>query len=212
MKAIDALAALNAFAVLEDFLRLQRDAADAVERLGEETLISHAARVAARAHDEHVFELLLSLGRRRKLDGVIAGLGSYQRAEAMPVLLDALLEDEARLSAEAALRQWPDLARPALIRVLVELRAAGGSADESHLRQARSCLALLAEFGPPPPRRKLLRDLMRQEDRQVAILACHLCMATAAPSDVSEALRRLRQLRLSASWSEQLQIDSYLGQ
>jgi hypothetical protein len=210
IRALDALGALGATDVIEDYLRLDRCLADPLERIGEDAVISHAARRLARAHRADSFALLLEVAQRHKLDGVVAALGSYRKREAIPVLIAALREDEARLSAEAALRLLLGRARPALLKVAAGLLSAEAPCDESHLRQGRSCVALLIELGAAKIDQETLAALMAHKDRQVAILACKLCLSSVAAADRKKALRRLRGLRASASWSEKIQIDGYL--
>lgn len=115
-RATEALASLKAYEALEEFLRLEREIDDPVERLGEDTVISSAARAMARSHSQVAFNLLLDLAKRRVLSGVIAGLGSFKRLEAIPCLVGALAEDEVRLTAEAALREIGTAARGLLLR------------------------------------------------------------------------------------------------
>jgi hypothetical protein len=87
---------------------------DPVERLGDEAITNAVALALARLREQQIFQLLLSVAKRRHLPGVIAALGSYHRAEAIPVLLDALAADDCRPAAETALKKLGRLTQPAL--------------------------------------------------------------------------------------------------
>jgi hypothetical protein len=74
-RAVEALAALGAYDVLMDFLRVPREADDPVERMGDEAVTNAAALALTKVREEHVFQLLLLVAKRRHLIGVIAALG-----------------------------------------------------------------------------------------------------------------------------------------
>jgi hypothetical protein len=88
--AAEALAALKSFDTLGEFLRLDREIDDPVERLGEEVVISTAARAIAQLREEWVFQLLLGLAKRHRLSGVLTGVGAFKRRESIPCLVRAL--------------------------------------------------------------------------------------------------------------------------
>lgn len=85
-RAVEALGQLGAFDVLKEFLRDRGAAADPVERLGDDVVISSAARWLAWSKDRNTFAFLLELAARRPLNGIIAALASYRRRDAIPVL------------------------------------------------------------------------------------------------------------------------------
>jgi HEAT repeat protein len=209
-RAADALAALKAHDVLAEFLQLEREISDPIERLGEDAVINSAARGLARAGDERAFRLLSGLARHRLLNGVVAALGSFRRAETIPLLVKALAEDHVRLTAEAAIRSIGAAARPALI----EAAATPDDRDresESSLRKRRSAIALLVDLRASRKEWPALRPLMLDKDVQVAILACRLGLAAGEPVERSYAISRLGALRSGAHWLERLQIDQYLA-
>lgn len=81
--AVRALAALEAYDVLVDYLNAApREAADPVERVGEDAVINAAARALAGLHEARIFELLMSLAETRLLPGAIGALGRFGRVEA----------------------------------------------------------------------------------------------------------------------------------
>ncbi|WP_050421051.1 HEAT repeat domain-containing protein [Bradyrhizobium tropiciagri] len=102
-RAVQALGMIGAFDVIEEFLRRSKPADDPVERVGDDAVISAAALAMARKGDLRTFTILRGLASRRPLIGVISALASYQRCEAVPVLINALGEDECRHAAESAL-------------------------------------------------------------------------------------------------------------
>ena len=114
-RAVEALAALKSFDTLGEFLRLDREIDDPVERLGEEVVVSTAARLIAQLREEWVFQLLLGLAKRRGLSGVLAGLGAFKRPESIPCLVRALTEEDLRPTAEGVLRSFGRAARPQLV-------------------------------------------------------------------------------------------------
>lgn len=142
-RVVQVLAALRAHDVLVDFLKSERKSADPVERLGDDAVINAAARAVAMRRTEDVFLLLLTLAKDRLLPGVVAGLGSFRRHEAIPYLIAALAEDECRPLAEAALKALGSAAYPALLQAAFETETAPGHESPSRLRQRRSISALL---------------------------------------------------------------------
>ena len=123
-RAVEALAALGAQDALIEFLESAPDITDPVERLGEDAVINAAARALCDLREPRVFQLLLSLVKRRTLSGVVAALGPFRRPETIPYLIDALAEDESCPEAEAALREMASLAHDALIVTALQDRGA----------------------------------------------------------------------------------------
>jgi len=195
LRAIDALAALEAYDVLADFLTSGRESGDPVERLGDQVVVSAAARGIARSRREWAFQLLLDLSHRHPWSGVIAALGSFRRKEAIPILTAALTEDETRMSAEAALKAMGPSARNALVEAANLREPTAANESESSLRRRRSALCLLIEMGLPSKLWPRLRHLMDESDIQVALLACKLCLDVAGREDRDAAIARLCQLR-----------------
>ena len=206
-RAVEALAALKSFETLGDFLRLDREIEDPVERLGEEVVISAAARLIARLHEEWIFELLLDLAKRRGLSGVLAGLGVFKRPESIPLLIRALSEDEVRPTAEAVLQSFGRAARPQLIRAANPSKDRVQSGNETNLRARRSAIWILLDIGVTRRDWSLLRPLMRDEDPRIAILACMACAGVGTAADRLDATVCLALLRSSGDWLQRQQID-----
>lgn len=151
-RVVQALAALNAGHMLIEFLTTPHESADPVERLGDDAVVNAAARAVTKYRDESVFQLLLSLAKRRPLPGVIAALGSFGRYETIPYLVDALAEDECRSIAEAALEKLGPAARHALITAVSEASSPQESESPSRIRQRQSALGLLVKMEQPAKR------------------------------------------------------------
>ena len=130
LRAISALVALGARETLIDFLAAPHVFADAVAQLGEEAIVSAVARVLDNTGEERTFRLLMELAQSRISPGVVAALGKSLRKEAIPELIRALGEDEARGQAEAALLDYGVAARTALLVVAAENPPAGERESE----------------------------------------------------------------------------------
>ncbi len=208
-RAVDALRRLGAYDVLFEFLELFREVSDPVERLGEEAVISAAARALADPGDDRVFNLLLSLADIRLLQGVVAALGASGRPEAIPYLIAALAEGECRPAAENALRRFGASAVPSLL--VASTQRPGGPEGESKLRQRRGALRLLAEIGLPRESWPVLRHMMRDEDARIAALACELCLSIAPLPEKREAIRRLTDLLGNEDWGLAAEIEQRLA-
>ena len=175
-RAVEALALIGAHDVLIEFLESSCDIADPVERLGEDAIVNAAARALAGASEPRVFNLLRSLAQKKILPGVVAALGAFGRAEAIPYLVAALGEDESRPAAEAALFALGALARDALMAAARQ-RPFPNRESESKLRQRRAALGLLARIGARDEMLPELRKLMRDRDPGVQLLACEIWLA-----------------------------------
>ena len=205
--AAEALAALRSFDTLGEFLRLDRDINDPVERLGEDVVVGTAARLIAQLREEWVFQLLLSLANCRMLSGVLTGLGAFRRPESIPCLVRALAEDELRPTAEAVLRLFGRAVGPELVRAAIHSVDPIRSESETERRARRSALKALLEVGVSRKEWPLLRPLMQDEDVQIAMLACITCARVGTALDRTDAACRLAVLRPRGNWLQRQQID-----
>jgi hypothetical protein len=174
-RAIDALVALRAFDVLAEFLLAERPICDAVERLGEDVVVSAAARALAAEREDWVYDLLRKLAAHKVLNGILAGLGTFLRTESIPIFVSALAEDEVRLTAARILRQFGSAARLALLEAAIDRDTNDGG--ESQLRKRRSALALLLDLDLPSEIWPMLRTLTEDRDPEIARLARKACAA-----------------------------------
>lgn len=211
-RAVEALASLGAYDTLIEFLESRAEVADPVEQVGEDAVINAAALALRSARDPRVFGLLASLAsRRRSLSGVVAALGEFRAAEAIPYLVEALAEDESRAQAEAALRNIGAPARDALVAAARRDPATDDRESESRLRSRRSALALLLETGVSPDVWPRLREIMDDQDPRLRVLACQLCLTSAPQREREEAVRRLNHLLPNAESLLRLDIERCLA-
>lgn len=210
-RAIEALLALKAYHVLAEFLKAPHEAADPVERLGDDAVINAAARAVAALREPRVFELLMWLAETRPLPGVIAALGASGRAEAIPYLVEALAEDENRPAAEAALQNLGAIAHRALAVAASQISPSLERDSESRLRQRRSALRLLAETGGQPELWPVLRNLVQNGDAEIAVLACKICLICAPEPEKRDAVLRLISLMPTADFVLELEIEHCLA-
>jgi hypothetical protein len=210
-RAVEALAALGSYDVLADFLRSPRPISDAVERLGEDVVVSAAARAIARLHEDWVCRLLADLVVHRPLTGVLAGLGSFRRKDSIPVFIAALGEDDARLTAEAILLSFGKAARPALVAAALDRSHNRDSESESDLRRRRSALGLLRKLGISRKDWPRLRPLLDDDDPQIALLANEICLDAGADEDRARLPDRLTDLRPRVDWLARERIDRLLA-
>jgi len=145
-RAVQALSALKAHDVLVEFLANSHWAADPVERLGDDAVINAAARALAKHRDEDTFQVLLKLSKQRLLPGVVAAIGSFKRAAAIPYLVAGLAEDECRPFAETALEKFGAQARAALTQIVNETATSPDSDSPSCVRQRQSALRILVRM------------------------------------------------------------------
>jgi hypothetical protein len=209
-RAVEALGLLGAFDALEEFLRKRKVTGDPVERLGDDAVTGSAARALARRNNDETFALLYELAARRPLNGLIAALASFRRPEAMPILINALGEDEVRPAAESALVSYGSAARSLLLDAADHLKSSN-DLSESQLRKCRSIVSLLGEIRLEPGDVDRIGQYMMSADTQVSLLACRVALHKGSTSARSCARARLLNLRSKASWLERLQIDQYLA-
>ena len=209
-RAAEALGLWGAFDVLEEFLREWKSAADPVERLGDDVVISRVARAISQRQDVSTFALLCELTSRRPLAGLISALASFRRAEVMPILIGALGEDETRLAAETGLVSFGATARTCLLDAADHLKVCN-DLSESLLRKCRSILKLLGEIKLDGDEEGRLRPFMTSADAQVSVLACRIALRSGSRRTRMDARARLTHLRTRAPWFERLQIDQYLA-
>jgi hypothetical protein len=198
-RVVEALARLHAGDVLIDYLRNPNAVSDPVEQVGEDAVINAVARALADSRRAEVIALLLAWAQRRPLSGVIYALGRLGVIKAIPSLVNALVEDECRPTAERAIRLFGRLAAGALLESAV--RSPRPGEPVVLLNRARSsALKLLAEMGPPSSELcAALRPLMQDGVLGVAFAACRICLQSADRADASAAARRLVDLLAEAN-------------
>jgi HEAT repeat protein len=210
-RVVQALAALDAYDVLIEFLEANRTIADPVERVGEDAVINAAALALANVREQRVFELLLRLAQRSALTGVIGALGGLGRVEAIPLFIDALEEDASRYTAETALWKLGKKACPALSSTVDLKLPSRARESESSARRRRSALKLLAEMDRSRAAWRRLRHLMRDDDAPLAARACGIGLTRGSASERTDAVRRLIELLPQKDWVLREEIEAYLA-
>ncbi len=209
-RAVDALSALRAHNVLIEFLQVERQITDPIERVGEDAVINAAALALASVREQRVLELLLRLARRPVLTGVIGALGAFEAEAAIPALIDALEEDASRVTAAGALRKLGGRARAALTRTVDVRLPTETSESVSSVRRRRSALRLLAELGRSQIPWRVLRRLMRDKDTELAAFACEIGLVSGPASERKGIVGRLIELVGEANWMVQEEIEACL--
>jgi HEAT repeat protein len=208
-RVAEALGLLGAVDVLEEFLRRPRRG-DAVERLGDDVVVSAAARAIARRKDNKTFKLLCELARTHPLNGLISALASFRQPSTIPILIRALDEDEVRQTAQAALASFGPDARPFLLDAIDRFKFTNAP-SESQLRKCRSLLLLVGEARLNSDDIERVRSFTANPDPQVSLLACRIALCSESERARSEAREQLGYLRERVPWLERLQIDQYLA-
>jgi len=190
-RAVEALAGLNAYNVIAEYLATPGRIVDPVEETGEEAVMNAAARVLADWPDARVRPLLMGLTRRAPLAGVIDALAKLRCAEAIPYFIKALAEDFTRPAAEDALRSFGTEAAPSLLEAARSRVPPGCQESVSSVRYRRSALALLAEIGLGADRQvSEIESFIDEQDPALAVLGCRIVLAE-IDGESSAAFRRL---------------------
>lgn len=208
-RAVEALAALEARNVLIEFLSHPREIDDPVTRLGEEAVISAAARTL-KGGGAKEFDVLLAASRRGLLPGVIEALGSFRRPEAQQILIEALAEDASRPAAEAALRDFGDNAIAALLNTARRSLPSAQDESESSLRRRRSALKLLSELGSRVAPKSRVWILTWDADPWIAFYACKICSHIGDQLGRREAIDRMCRLLGEGDWLLSCEIEDFL--
>lgn len=210
-RAVEALAQLRAFDVLEEYLETPRNSSDPVELTGEEAVTNAAARGLPRAQDPSVVDVLLRLTKRNPLSGVVDALGELGCVAAVPYFMRALGEDFTRPSAEAALRKLGTSIRQALLDGATVPADLDPFEPESSRRFRRSALRLYAELAPIPREDwPSIRSLTADADPEIAVVACKLCLSESQESASVAVVRRLVELIGESNWMLDEEIETCL--
>jgi hypothetical protein len=210
VRTVEALARLNAHNVLITYLAQPHAIADPIAQVGEDAVINAAARAVAGRNDPGLFEVLKQLAQRPCLAGVIFALGVSGRAEAIPMLIAALSEDESRTTAENALRKCGPAAESGLVRAALPLPGNTGFESESRLRQRRSALKLLTEMNGSSRLGPHLRSFIHDNDTRIAITASTFAIEKGPENVRHDAVIRLVELYCASDWSARDDIERCL--
>lgn len=211
-QAVEALADLGAKDVLLDFLTQQRDVADPVEQAGEDAVTNAVARTLHRWPEDRVFLLLLGVAKHKMLTDVVDALGDYRRDEAVPIFAAALGDDFCRPAAENAFRKMGPSVCPYLLH-LAESRTPSSDVEaESSRRRRRSALRLFVELQQNEDLPEIMRPFLTDDDPQVVLLACSICLSRVLPAEAERVAVRLINFLDSNDWMLQTEVEDLLIQ
>lgn len=211
MRAVQALAALRATSELKDYIQGWQSASDPVERFGDEAVLGTAARFLGATKDEDAFQILMAVGRKHPVPGVIEALGGYGRKESIPILIKALTDDVSRSAAEQALRILGEVCAPALIEAALRPVANfWGSEIPSSVRRRRSALMLLFEFGVTRDIWDRVRGLTADSDDEIAVRACAIGLSAGTYPDQRDCARRMVTLLRQVAWPLHREVEDCL--
>ena len=198
--AVEALAALGAKDALMDYLSQRRQIQDPVASHGEDAVKSTAARLLAQWHTEDVFQLLLTLARQRLLAGVITTLGSFRRAEALPVLERALEDDIARPAAEESLAKFGGGEIDTLVGTVARKRMDGDQEAPSSLLRRRAAAGILCNSRLSRVTWPSLRFLLSEVDPELVVHGATIATVLAPDVDKRGAVSGLLRVLPEAPW------------
>lgn len=208
--AVQALAALGAKDVLLDFLAYPRNVIDPTEQAGEDAVTNAVARALINWPDDQVFSLLLEISQHKLLDGVVEALAEYGREEAIPIFASALGEDFCRPAAEKAFRKMGVSSCPHLLQLAVHRKVADDIEFDSSRRCRRSALRLFAELHCSDDLPENVRLLIADNDPQVALLACSICLPRVFPAERQKIAARLIILLNTDDWMLRTEVEDLL--
>ncbi len=198
--AVETLAQLGAKEVLIEFLSQPTAIKDAVVRMGEDAVLSTAARELGRWQTEDVFQCLTTVGMDHLLPGIVESLGEFRRVETMPYLLWALGDDVCRSCAEEAIRSLGPAARPSLLNAATARTPSPEEENPSSLQRRRWVLRILCDLKICEQDWKALRSLLDETDPEIVITAARLALEVAPYPEKRLAVRRMIETLPSAGW------------
>ncbi len=211
VRAVQALAALSATNGLKEFVRRWKRPSDPVERFGDEAVLGTAARFLGATVTEEVYLILMAVGRKHPVPGVIEALGGFGRPESIPIMVRALADDVSRTAAEQALRILGEAAISALIEAALRPVANfWGFEIPSSVRQRRSALMLLLEFGVTRDVWDLIRGLASDSDDEIAVRACAIGLTAGTSPDQRDCARLMVALLQRVRWPLHQEIEDCL--
>jgi hypothetical protein len=200
MRAVEALARLEARAVLIEYLLTPKAIHDPQLRFAEDAVENTAARKLGRWLDEESYQTLLAAARRRLFPGAIETLGAYGRAESIPYLDRALEDDLCRPAAEEGFRRIGPGTRRALVLSAITPLPSTQEETPSSVRRRRSVLALLTEIGIEQESWSDLRSLLGDQDPEITARIAQLAVAVADLPDSTAAAAHLVSLLPALPW------------
>jgi hypothetical protein len=160
--------------------------------------------------DDQVFSLLLEISKDRLLYGVWKPSLNMEGKMLYRFLLPALGDDFYRPAAEKAFRKIGAASCPHLLKLAAHRTTAGDIEIESSRRRRRSALRLFAELHGSEDLPESVRLLITDNDPQVALLACSICLPRMIPAERREIAARLIILLNSNDWMLRTEVEDLL--
>jgi len=198
--AVETLAQLGAKDVLLEYLSTPVAINDAVVQQGEDAVRSTAARELARWQSDDVFECLQRVGLEHLFPGVVEGMGTFRKVEAMPYLLWALGDGVCRSYAEDAIRKLGVAARPHLVDAAGAQSPSAEEESPASVQRRRWVLRILSDLKVSDQDWARLRELLDENDPDIAITTARIALAVAPMPDKWRAIRRLIEMLPRADW------------
>jgi hypothetical protein len=208
--AVEALAALGAKEALMEYLAAEREISDPVVRLGEEAVENAAARALAGWGTDEVFDLLTRLASHRLAPGFIDALGTFRRAESIPIFDRALEDDLAREPAEKAFRELGKRAADALSLSARTLLPSARDERPSSLLRRTSAVGLLLDVGARASDWPELEPLLQETDPHLVLRVAQLAVRIAPRPSQIAAGRAVLRILPDATWDVRMEAAEML--
>jgi HEAT repeat protein len=209
-RAVEALGQLGAKDVLMEYLSQKRVIANAVVRFGEEAVQSTAARELGSWRTEEVFQFVMDFAQHKLLTGVVDALREFRRPEALPLYLKVLENDVCRSSAEEAIRDIAASAKPVLLQATRKIFP-GEQETPSQRQRRRSVVRILTELELTPEDWNQLQPLLRDKDKEIAVMAGEMGLDWGPPEQKVAAAEFLIRSVEWAHWFLQIRIRDCLN-
>jgi hypothetical protein len=198
--AVETLGKLGAKEVLLKYLSSTVPIRDAVVRMGEDAVLSTAARELGVWQTEDVFECLMQIASERILPGIVETLGSFRRVETTPYLLRALGDGVCRSYAEDALRKIGDDAKELLLDAASAKSPSTEEESPSSLQRRRWVARILSDLRLSERDWTKLKPLLEETDPDIVITSAGIGLDVAPGPDRWRAVRRMIEMLPSAGW------------
>jgi hypothetical protein len=209
-QAVNALTRLGARDVLIEYLCSPKEIPDPAFRFGEEAVENTAARALTRWQTNDVFEVLLRIAQTRTLSGIIEALGSFRRPAAVPLFINALMDDVSRTAAENALKSMGKMAKPALMEATITPASSENYESPSILLRRSSAIRILAGMTVTTEDWSQLKRLLYDDDPEITISASRIAMDVPDCKDKSMVVRAMIEKIPSINWYVQTEIENCL--
>lgn len=172
---VEALAGLQAYDVLLEYLRKRETIADPEVCFAEDAVINTAARELQLIFSAEAFSILLELAETRSLPGVIEALGMYRHPSSIPCLLRSLENDLARSAAFEALRTLGQMAKQPVFNEVFHMEPGLPDPESSSSKhRRRACLRLLELLKLSSGDRQRLLELLPEKDPEMVLALCKI--------------------------------------